>query len=112
VLRSATDHTLSNNDLRYGRLTGVLVLGDFERFVFVLSVLERYTDRECSVLLKSSLQEIEETRRRAVQHMAEVDSQCARKKLFESGKYTKVERNQTAGLLGGWCMWIAARARC
>jgi len=43
--------------------------------VFVLSVLERYTDRECSVLLKSSLQEIEETVRRAVQHMAEVDSQ-------------------------------------
>ena len=75
VLRSATDHTLSNNDLRYGRLAGVLVLGDFERFVFVLSVLERYTDRECSVLLKSSLQEIEETRRRAVQHMAEVDGE-------------------------------------
>ena len=76
VLRSATtDHTFSNNDLRYGRLAGVLVLGDFERFVFVLSVLERYTDRECSVLLKSSLQEIEETVRRAVQHMAEVDSQ-------------------------------------
>jgi hypothetical protein len=71
VLRSATDHTLSDNDIRYGRLASVLVLGDFERFVFVLSVLERYTDRECSVLLKSSLQEIEETRRRAVQHMTE-----------------------------------------
>src|SRR5580704_12953391 len=53
VLRSATDHTLSNNDLRYGRLASVLVLGDFERFVFVLSVLERYTDGECSVLLRA-----------------------------------------------------------
>ena len=73
VLRSATDHMLPNNDLRYGPLASVLALGDFERFVFVLSVLERYTDQECLGLLKSSLQEIEETRCRALQHLAEVD---------------------------------------
>jgi hypothetical protein len=74
VLSSPTDHNLVNNALRYGAFAIVLALGDFERFVCVLSVLEGYTDRECSVLLKSSLQEIEQTRSRAIQHMAEVDS--------------------------------------
>jgi hypothetical protein len=74
VLRSATDH-LSHNALRYGPFANVLALGDFERFVYVLSVLEGYSDWECSVLLKSSPQEIEQTRSRALQHMAEVDSE-------------------------------------
>jgi hypothetical protein len=75
VLRSATDHNLSNNALRYGPFANVLALEDFDRFVYVLSVLEGYTDWECSVLLKSSPQEIEQTRSRALQHMTEVDSE-------------------------------------
>ena len=75
VLRSATHHNLSNNALRYGPFANVLALGDFERFVYVLAVFEEYTDRECSVLLKSSLQEIEQTRSRALQQMAEIDSE-------------------------------------
>ena len=73
MLRSATDHILSNHALRYGPFANVLALEDFERFVYVLSVLEGYTDWECSVLLKSSPQEIEQTRSRALQHIAEVD---------------------------------------
>lgn len=75
VLGSATQHNLSNNALRHGPFANVLALGDFERFVYVLAVLEEYTDRECSVLLKSSLQEIEQTRSRALQQMAEIDSE-------------------------------------
>jgi DNA-directed RNA polymerase specialized sigma24 family protein len=74
-LGSATQHNLSNNSLRHGPFANVLALGDFERFVYVLAVLEEYTDRECSVLLKSSLQEIEQTRSRALQQMAEIDSE-------------------------------------
>jgi hypothetical protein len=74
-LHSATDHNLSNNALRYGPFANVLALEDFERFVYVLSVLEGYTDWECSVLLKSSPQEIGQTRSRALRHMAEVDSE-------------------------------------
>ena len=71
VSRSATDHNLSNTALPYGPFAKVLALEDLERFVYVLSVLEGYTDWECSVLLKSSPQEIEQTRSRALQHMAE-----------------------------------------
>ena len=75
MLHSATDHNLSNNALQYGPFANVLALEDFERFVYVLSVLQGYADWECSVLLKSSPQEIEQTRSRARQHMAEVDSE-------------------------------------
>ena len=42
MLRSAIHHNLSNNALRYGPFANVLALEDFERFVYVLSVLERY----------------------------------------------------------------------
>jgi len=74
VLHSAIGHSVSDNALQYAPFASVLALGDLERFVYVLSVLERYTDEECSALLESSLQEIEETRNRALQHIAEVDS--------------------------------------
>jgi hypothetical protein len=43
---------------RFGRtqeadsaIASILALEEFERFVFVLSVLERYSDQDCSVLL-------------------------------------------------------------
>lgn len=72
---SATDHSGFNRALQDGPFASVLAMQDFERFVYVLSVLEGYSDRECSVLLECSLQEIEETRYRVLQHMAEVDSE-------------------------------------
>lgn len=47
----------------------VLALEDFERFVFVMSVLERYSDRECALLLGCLVQDIHEARSQAFQHM-------------------------------------------
>lgn len=52
----------------------VLALEDFERFVYVLSVLEGYPDQKCADLLGTSTQEILETRIRALQHIAEFAS--------------------------------------
>jgi hypothetical protein len=49
----------------------ILRLDPFERFVFVISVLERYSDQDCSVLLGRSRQDIGETRMRALLHVAE-----------------------------------------
>jgi hypothetical protein len=49
----------------------ILALEDFERFVYVLSVLERYPDQKCAALLGTSTQEILETRIRALQHIAQ-----------------------------------------
>ncbi|MGP8258835.1 MAG: sigma factor-like helix-turn-helix DNA-binding protein [Acidobacteriaceae bacterium] len=48
--------------------SAILALPDFERFVYVLSVLEGCTNQECATLLGVSPQQIEETRLRALQH--------------------------------------------
>ena len=52
-------------------IAGILALDDFERFVFVISVLERYSDQDCSVLLGCSRQDVRKTRMRALPHVAE-----------------------------------------
>ena len=46
-------------------------LGDFERFVFVMSVLERYSDQDCSVLLGYPLSEIRGARTRALERIGQ-----------------------------------------
>jgi DNA-directed RNA polymerase specialized sigma24 family protein len=45
----------------------VLALEPFERFVYVMSVLERYSDHDCSMLLGCARREVMATRIRAVQ---------------------------------------------
>ena len=51
-------------------------LKDFERFVYVMSVLEKYSDQDCSVLLDCSRRDIAETRMAALLHIAESGGQC------------------------------------
>ena len=57
-------------DLGDFALYPVLVLEDFERFVFVMTVLERYSDHECALFLGCSIQDIRGTRVRALEHIA------------------------------------------
>jgi hypothetical protein len=71
---SASDSAKENPPkmpLEESPFVSVLALEDFERFVFVLSVLERYPVQKCATLLGTSMQEILETRIRALQHIAE-----------------------------------------
>jgi hypothetical protein len=49
----------------------ILALKDFERFVFVMSVLEKYPDHDCSILLGCARQDIAETRAQALLRLAE-----------------------------------------
>ena len=51
-------------------IASVLELAVFERFVFVMSVLEGHSDEDCSVLLQCSPNQIGEARARALQLMA------------------------------------------
>ncbi len=67
-LRATEEGNLSEVAAHDSRFAAILALQDFERFVYVLSVLEGYTDRECGTLLGVSPQQIEETRTRALQH--------------------------------------------
>jgi hypothetical protein len=55
-------------------LARVLALENFERFVYVLSVLEEFPDRNCAVLLGVSPQRIRETRNCALKHIGHLDS--------------------------------------
>ena len=48
----------------------VLGLGDFERFVFVMSVLENYSDHECAILLGCSVWEVRQGRVHALEELA------------------------------------------
>jgi hypothetical protein len=48
----------------------ILGLADFERFVFVLCVLEHYREHECALLLGCSAHEVREARTRALEELA------------------------------------------
>jgi DNA-directed RNA polymerase specialized sigma24 family protein len=50
---------------------GVLALENFERFVFVVSVLEGYEDRDCAALLGCTVPEVGQARVRASQQIAD-----------------------------------------
>ena len=67
-LRAAEDGSLLEVASQDPRFSAILELPDFERLVYVLSVLEGCTDQQCAALLGVSSQQIEETRLRALQH--------------------------------------------
>jgi DNA-directed RNA polymerase specialized sigma24 family protein len=50
-------------------LQRVLALEDLDRFVFVMSVLEGYSEKECSLLLGCSPLEVHDARTRALDHI-------------------------------------------
>jgi len=47
----------------------ILGLEDFERFVFIMSVLERYSDHDCALLLDCSVQQFRQARTCAFRHI-------------------------------------------
>ena len=58
------------NGSREHDVDAVLGLADFERFAFVLCVLERYREHECALLLGCSASEVREARTHAMQALA------------------------------------------
>jgi hypothetical protein len=56
-----------------GLLTAVRELSPFERFVFVMSILEKYSIQECSILLNCTKQEVSRGQARALQQLAAAD---------------------------------------
>ena len=55
-----------------GETAAILELAPFERFVYVMSVLERYSDQDCSVLLGCSRRDVNAARIRALQQIGSV----------------------------------------
>jgi hypothetical protein len=66
----STSHRSDNTPaLESPEIAGVLELRPFDRFVYVMSVLERYSDQDCSVLLGYPRRDIVEARIRALQQV-------------------------------------------
>lgn len=59
----------SSGSGRHFDVDAVLGLGDFERFVFVMSVLENYSHHECALLLGCSVLEIRQARLHALEDL-------------------------------------------
>jgi DNA-directed RNA polymerase specialized sigma24 family protein len=72
-LSAANDFRADNNqpNLADPHFAAVLKLQDFDRFVFVISVLERYSDLSCALLLGYSVQEIRRARTKAFERLTE-----------------------------------------
>ena len=60
----------SSSPIGHFDVDSVLGLADFERFVFVLCVLERYREHECALLLGCSASEVREARTQAIEELA------------------------------------------
>ena len=67
-------------------LAGLLGLKTFQRFVFVMSVLERYSDLECKTLLGCSRQDIVRARTHALMRMATLEQTPVSGVAFGAGK--------------------------
>jgi len=65
----------------------ILALRDFERIVFVLSVLDRYSLEDCAGLLGCSISEIRQARTHALQELINsVEMVVPQKKTFEDAQ--------------------------
>jgi hypothetical protein len=54
----------------------VLLLGAFERFVFVISILEGQSDEECAILLRCSRRDVMMARVLSLQRQSSTDVQA------------------------------------
>ena len=71
------DAKLQGAPAKHVAIATALALGDFERFVFVLSVLERYSDQDCSILLSCSREDVRRARMRALKQISEIQRRNA-----------------------------------
>jgi DNA-directed RNA polymerase specialized sigma24 family protein len=67
---SLTDHSASCAMTQAAEIAMIVGLPPFERFVFVMSVLERYSDLECSLLLDCTRGDLISARTWVLQQMA------------------------------------------
>jgi hypothetical protein len=71
LLRAVFSHNQqSSGPIGHFDVDAVLGLADFERFVFVLCVLERYREHECALLLGCSASEVRDARTREIEELA------------------------------------------
>ena len=71
-------------------MDAVLRLEDFERFVFIMSVLEHYSAHDCALLLDCPAREIREARTRALKELLNSSQMdCFPTQTFRAGEKMK-----------------------
>jgi len=78
---------LSSRPGKYFEIDAVLRLEDHERFVFVMSVLEHYSEHDCALLLGCSVPGVREARTRVLKELADSPhTDRSQKQLFVQEK--------------------------
>jgi DNA-directed RNA polymerase specialized sigma24 family protein len=91
--QSASDSSAGNALTDLGEFAGVVDLPAFERFAFVISVLERYSDQECSLLLGCTRSDVAKARTRALERLGK--SVDFHRKSVSIGSYQKARRDDS-----------------
>jgi len=78
-------------------ISSVLTLEDFERFVFVMTALEGYSEHQCASLLNSSVQDVRNAHFRAAEYIATAEISPA----VAAGSSTGEQMDYAAGLVIG-----------
>ena len=88
---TADSRPLADARIEPAEIAGIVDLPAFERFAFVMSVLERYSDQECSLLLGCTRGDVTAARTRALERLGEIFADLHRK-LVSIGSYQKARR--------------------
>jgi hypothetical protein len=92
---NSNDRTLPTEPVE---IAAVLALPSFDRFVFVISVLERYSDQDCSVLLGCARRDVLAARTRALQQIGSA-AELQRKLQVGSGSEPPVLSDDHGAIL-------------
>jgi hypothetical protein len=88
---STSDPMNGNAQTEHPEIAGVVALPAFERFAFVMSVLERFSDQECSLLLGCMRADVAAARTRALERLGK--SADLHRKLVRIGSIQKMQRD-------------------
>jgi DNA-directed RNA polymerase specialized sigma24 family protein len=91
--RSTAHRSGSNGLTEHTEMAGIVDLPAFERFAFVMSVLERYSDQECSLLLGCTRGDVAAARTRALERLGK--SADLHRKLVSIDSNPKARRDNT-----------------
>ncbi len=78
---------------QHAEIVGIVDLPAFERFAFVMSVLERYSDQECSLLVGCTRGDVTAARTRALERLGK--SADLHRKLVSIGSNQKARRDNS-----------------
>jgi hypothetical protein len=91
-------------------IAAVLALEPFERFVYVITVLERYSDQDCSVLLSCTRGDVVAARTRAFEQIGSAMASHPNQQTPASSEKPASDerRSSLLQLLGGQCLATSA----